>query len=735
MDSFLEEPRSTPKPTPVIQEISAPTVPEVSLMFQNARKDRTTAPVNMNIGKPMQSYNAWKLRSSPNNNTAYDSFIMPNTGNKENISTVQQLLEDKSLLSKKQVRFESPVPKNGDLLQYPSGRQNMLKMKKLPETCVEKVIESKPMTRHDVLVNKSSDKMNTCTQAASVSKPFEKLYVSNIPNRELDLSFLEPAKTPYNFIRTNTVRPVLNSPVSVNRMTPIDYNTNATYNRHSRPVLNDTTLSRNVGYYHTESVRPPARISSEPLTRNAAVPYQEILAEVRREQLAVSDRQIRADNEVLVNRFDNDSASNQTTSVCTDVNTATMPAESVQTEQTTLHTAAPPPSTGNPSMSDLLQIIKLQNEQLQMLQTQVDKLVKLNLKSEENKQHIVRDEHEHVVTVKDQQVGTSFVEDGQRKMVVQQESIEQKNNKISVGMMTSFEVSFKPPVTKKKVKQRNIQPMNDAVSSNDVSFYETVRHRARPRRKQQQQQQQQEFVPQNSKKQQENFRVFPESWKRPQETEYSLGSQESVEVEEPPESPENSIHIDMQEYDTDTDDEYSMDPGWTFCRDIVGQVNNMYTPAHQESYRARKHTEVQATDTTLHCIKQATLQHLQNDGFVQANGTDGPLKPNDISFAVKQLLMKYLPDDGLMNAVNKNTHETHNHQQQQQQQQRKPTDVSVATFKYTQQYNVVTNPPPAYHGNKGHKVKPNPTKRPAQRNMADPKILDITTIKQQPKLL
>lgn len=43
----------------------------------------------------------------------------------------------------------------------------------------------------------------------------------------------------------------------------------------------------------------------------------------------------------------------------------------------------------------------------------------------------------------------------------------------------------------------------------------------------------------------------------------------------------------------------------------------MYTPSNQEHYRGPKHTEVQATDTTLHCIKQATLQHLQNDGFVQ----------------------------------------------------------------------------------------------------------------------
>lgn len=78
------------------------------------------------------------------------------------------------------------------------------------------------------------------------------------------------------------------------------------------------------------------------------------------------------------------------------------------------------------------------------------------------------------------------------------------------------------------------------------------------------------------------------------------------------------------------------------------------------------------------------------------------MKPNDISFAVKQLLMKYLPDDGLANVVNKNTQEPHQHihHQQQQQHQRKPTDVSVATFKYTQQYNVVTNPQ-AYHNSKG----------------------------------
>lgn len=546
--------------------MSTPTVPEVSLMFQNARKDKTS-PANMKIGKPMQSYNAWKLRSSPNNNTEYDSFIMPNMrmGNKENINTVQQLLEDKSLLSKKQVRFESPVQRNGDMLQYPSGRQNVPRMRKISETSVEKITEPKPVTRHDVLSNNravisnvSNDTMNTCTQGTGISKPFEKLYVSNIPNRELDLSFLEPAKNPCNFIRTDaghTVRPVLNSPVSANRMNPINYNTNA-YSRHTGPVLNDT-LSRNIvtpekvnpiGYYqNTTLARTPLQVSSETLTRNAAVPYQDILAEVRRETMF---KQIRAESDILLNKQDNDSASNQSNSVSAEVNTASVAAEPVQTEQTTSNAVVAPPSNENPSMSDLLQIIKLQNEQLQMLQTQVDKLVQLNLKSEENKQHNVQEhvhkQNEPVVMFKDQQVETSFVEDGHRQMIVREESIEKKNNKISVGMMTSFEVSFKPPVTKKKVKQRNMQPMND-VSSNDVSFYETARHRGRSRRKPQQQ----EYVPKNNRKQAENFRVFPESWKRPNETEYSLGSQESLEVEEPPESPENSIHIDMQEYDTE----------------------------------------------------------------------------------------------------------------------------------------------------------------------------------------
>lgn len=56
--------------------------------------------------------------------------------------------------------------------------------------------------------------------------------------------------------------------------------------------------------------------------------------------------------------------------------------------------------------------------------------------------------------------------------------------------------------------------------------------------------------------------------------------------------------------------------------------------------------------------------------------------------------MKYLPDDGLAEAVTKNkTEERYN------TDKRKPTDISVTAVKYMQQCNVVTNAPQYYGKN------------------------------------
>lgn len=424
-------------------------------MFQNLRKDKSTP---INVGKPVQSYNAWKLRTQLKNPQEFDSFLL--TANKENTGILQNGFQDRSFLSKKQVRFQSPVQKtttsNASKIEHllppftakVSENAAYLATMKQSET-FGKINEritvnansksSKQANTSSALLSTKNTKETDCTDTIknsetsnnlySITKPFEQLYVSNlpIPNRELDLSFLEPQKNPcprQEFLKKvytaspdknthysdyyKTIKPSFDQPnnIKVNQILEI--------NQPQKEIVDFSNSSNTVA------------TSNENIKNLDNTNNDEIVEESTNKDLASKD----------CDKLESDS----------------------------------------PSVKDLLTIIKLQNQQLQKLQSQVEKLVQINeinqieTQATPVKPIITR----NVILCKDQQVETSFQEQSIEQHYKHSNDIHDMNNKISVGLMTSFEVSFKPPPLKKNKKGRNLPPVQD------IRYLESIKQACYP---------------------------------------------------------------------------------------------------------------------------------------------------------------------------------------------------------------------------------------------------------------
>lgn len=416
-------------------------------MFQNLRKGKSTP---INVGKPVQSYNAWKLRSQPKNPQEFDSFLL--TANKENTGILQNGPQDRSFLSKKQVRFQSPVQKSPTtvskniehllppsttkvaenaayLASYYSGNQikkseifskinGIITVNPNNESPSESLKKSNTssalLSTKNMKESGRTDKMKNpeiSNNPYSLTKPFEQLYVSNLPNRELDLSFLEPQKNPCPrqefFKKMYTASPDKNAHYSeyYKTITPSFDQPNIQVN----PILE-------MNQYDTP-LQPQKEIVDFSNSCNTAVTSDE-------------------NNKNIENTMNNGEKIEE----CTNKNLANKDCDKLESD--------------SPSVKDLLTIIKLQNQQLQKLQSQVEKLVQINEIHQLEKQPTPLE-----TTTTRNVVETSFQEQiEQHKHSNDQQNI---NNKISVGLMTSFEVSFKPPPVKKNKKGRNLPSVQD----------------------------------------------------------------------------------------------------------------------------------------------------------------------------------------------------------------------------------------------------------------------------------
>ena len=265
---------------------------------------------------------------------------------------------------------------------------------------------------------------------------------------------------------------------------------------------------------------------------------------------------------------------------------------------------------------------------------------------------------------------------------------------------------------------------------------------------------------------------------------------DDLKINERPLSPEPSIHVEMQEYSSDDDSENvkrSSKVGWTFYNDVLGQVNQLLQNSCIIDDQQQKQTKVNQNErdetdnrAVLDTVKVATLQQLKKFGIslsenseakelnnsnkmafdlpfyprldYQTNMTQATSAVNETntSMHMKALALKYLTDEQLAELAVQRQGASVNHLMVSNLQ---GTNMSFATMRYLQRYqlvpgknNIQTEDINALQNEMSPKADlkvTNPRNSPKQRlpfsqtprTTCPSKILDISALKQQPKLL
>ncbi|XP_065169566.1 uncharacterized protein [Atheta coriaria] len=340
-------------------------------------------------------------------------------------------------------------------------------------------------------------------------------------------------------------------------------------------------------------------------------------------------------------------------------------------------------SDDEPTVKDLLKIIQQQNEQLMCLQQQVTTLLR-----ERSQQPQIEANNDNW----QQPVFKNKILDN--VLQGQTHPASPRGNKFAIDVMTSFEVSIRAP----NVNRFNAKRFP---ASNEAKITE----------------------------------ILDESSKNCK-TDLSLKLDEPLIVHERCPSPENSIHVDMKDFSSDEEEEQQQGVvdnsmiGWTIYNNVMDQVNFMLKKSAQNQPNTQNQ---QYTGVIMKQVKDATLKHLQSVGVDLNNvddditiSTDAAYTPTQVSFAVKQLLMKYLPDDQLAKVAAKSKPKIINNNPKNLIKRR--PDFSMATVQYMEKYNLL---------NQEHKTQENGkfTRNPRPVPSPSDKMLDITALKQQPKLL
>ncbi|XP_015602764.1 uncharacterized protein LOC107271364 [Cephus cinctus] len=279
--------------------------------------------------------------------------------------------------------------------------------------------------------------------------------------------------------------------------------------------------------------------------------------------------------------------------------------------------------------------------------------------------------------------------------------------------------------------------------------------------------------------------VENEKKKIPGEESLVLSSGELEVRERPPPSPEPSIHVEMQEYSSDEESEKepkrTPKVGWTFYNNVLGQVNQILQnspvaeiPDQKESKKSKRTEE---NKVLMDSIKVATMEQLRKLGISFVDNSDlqevpenkkvtfdssyyprldyranlaqatSAISETDTSMQMKALALKYLSDEQLADlALQKQAPGTLKHLLLSNVQ---GTNMSFATMRYLERYqllqgkngdtgkeNVEVPQEPRYNTpSRSPKPRRYPPLTQTPRTSYPSKILDISTLKQQPKLL
>ncbi|XP_013167305.1 PREDICTED: uncharacterized protein LOC106117503 [Papilio xuthus] len=347
-----------------------------------------------------------------------------------------------------------------------------------------------------------------------------------------------------------------------------------------------------------------------------------------------------------------------------------------------------------PSVADLFKIIKLQNEQLQLLQEKVDKFISAS-KFETQKQTLPIQNYvtEHVAV----------------------ETMDKEHHKISIGVMTSFEVVRTSTIINKEIltqcSEAQIQCNRSQISIKEVqpvhlNFLDGITPVSKNNNE----------GKQNTSSFQKELPVHAESCNKDvgnEEKTYNEMSLYNVQVDNaitPLMSPEQSMYLDVRDYsDSESEPEDQSNVGWTYYNKVMAHVNGMLHDSDMPSsasalYRntRQKCMQMKIDKTNVSVIKRVKFG---DDPIVtQQHHTAS----TDTSLKMKQLAAKYLKNG-------------HVDIQTESPRPVAPIDMSFATRNYMEKHQLLQGIP--MKSSNGHVP------------VEIPRFLDITALKQQPKLL
>ncbi|CAG9863538.1 unnamed protein product [Phyllotreta striolata] len=482
---------------------------------------------------------------------------------------------------------------------------------------------------------------------ATSSKPFEQIYMANIPDRKLDLSLLE-----------------------------IEHEIN------NKPMKDTDGMSKHSDTIEDNNVPNKTHTTGENKENSTPKSYQEFL--LMQKQIVSKRKEEHNDSVTDIFNYKR----NQQNQIC--IPSRQEPYKDLQTRynfepiskrmqdsETQTNTdeiehskALQNKKDYEPSNADLLKIIAQQNEQLLLLQKQVallldrekhfPKSIETGAAVEERNFNLLSTPQKNLFR--------------QENTVTQQASIFKDNqrtwgmSKFSINVTTSLEMPIR---AQQKQNFVNHEPKIQEITESDLSPVKT-----------------------------DNL-------------DQSIRLGEQLRVREPCPSPQPSINIDMNDFDSSSDEESSSDIGVTFYNNLMGQVNNMLKNANAETDRK---TVDEDKNKMLNKVKEATLKHLKNVGISM-----GPVEEGDESEggSVQQLFMKYLPNERLQ-------------KREMGFEKEAPAggfitprpEFSLASLEYMKKYNLIPS-----------KEKVPDFIVPRSRGLDDRKILDLTALKMQPKLM
>lgn len=720
MESFYDAPRNSPQPTSSDHIFTNFLVPDVSIVAQQGPKEK-----QLTQQKHMPTYNMWKKQNEQFSN---------NVGNisNENKENGQFASNPMISLSRKQVRFQA-LNENDDSL-YMFGQKYINNTQK-----------------PHIEANKSANPYNE-------NKPFENIYMANIPSLQLDLSLIDNNKQVLHNMQKKPIDNVLQ---------PIPENFNKKQVEPTGEVFN-TPLLKKYFTNRKDNTTIPATTSYSELDNNTAT-FQDFKQKRQAKKNAANLNYSTIDDPTRSNQYNKTSYDVGVSKLNSYNTTSSFERHSERSYQ--VNTASnfnyrnnTPPSSdryneenyqsrrrnseistyierdsGDSTVRDLLKIIQQQNEQILILQKQVAGL----LESKENDYRKIEMMEKEYKQLENRQQNFKRLEIENGKLI---ENPETENNKSDEAErdVKNANYTYKNTQMSNAENNANKQPCTNILEAIDTTPFnrnkadyllDPSKHPKNVLNK---------FAidvmtsfevsirPQAFKnaptdyKNEAKIREIVENDQQLSKNDVSMVFNEPIPVQEKCPSPVNSIHVDMKDFSSDEDDPDSSDIGWTIYNNVMGQVNNILKKASPNSEKQKVQYE------TLKTVKAATLGHLKNIGVdvspdsenssIQNSNAENSFDSNEISFVVKQLLLKYLPSEHLM----KMTASKPNIEHKLSKKLSKNPKFSFATVQYMKKYNLLA----------GEETTPEEIKQtPAVNRQIENKLLDITTLKNQPKLL